>query len=177
VASPNLPTNIDSSYADSATDASAKLHQQYHDTIHALLNQFDVAAVPSDGQAWVYVAAAGLYRPLAVSGGGSVDLSAVPWIVSAATGGTGAYPARPATTRPVIFRGINAPTLDGSTSGGGGVVPGLDSWMSWSSAAPAGGGWQSGDGLTHTLYTRTAAQGAPPNTLGSDGDLAVVALS
>lgn len=41
MAGPALPVNIDSTYADSATDASVKLHQQYHDTIHSIVNQFD----------------------------------------------------------------------------------------------------------------------------------------
>ena len=35
---PNLPVNIDTSYADSLQDASFKTHQQHHDTVHALLN-------------------------------------------------------------------------------------------------------------------------------------------
>jgi hypothetical protein len=38
---PNLPVNIDSTYADSGTDASVKLHQQYHDTIHGVVKEFD----------------------------------------------------------------------------------------------------------------------------------------
>jgi hypothetical protein len=33
-----LPTNVDSTYADSGTDASVALHQQHHDTIHAVTN-------------------------------------------------------------------------------------------------------------------------------------------
>ena len=39
---PTLPVNIDTTYADSATDASVPLHQSYHDTLHALTN---IAAV------------------------------------------------------------------------------------------------------------------------------------
>lgn len=33
-----LPVNVDSTYADSGTDASVALHQQHHDTIHAAVN-------------------------------------------------------------------------------------------------------------------------------------------
>lgn len=39
-----LPVNVDSTYADSGTDASVALHQQHHDTIHKTIN-----ALP-DGQ-------------------------------------------------------------------------------------------------------------------------------
>lgn len=35
----------------------------------------------------------------------------------------------------------------------------------------------SADGVAFTFHKRTAAQGTPPNTLGSDGDVAVVASS
>lgn len=34
-----LPTNLDATYADSGTDATVKLHQQYHDAIHAKVNK------------------------------------------------------------------------------------------------------------------------------------------
>lgn len=40
---PGLPTNLDATYADDGTDASVKAHQQYHDAIHALVNEFDTA--------------------------------------------------------------------------------------------------------------------------------------
>lgn len=33
-----LPVNIDTVYADDGADASVKLHQQHHDTIHAAIN-------------------------------------------------------------------------------------------------------------------------------------------
>lgn len=39
--SPNLPINVDTTYADDAGDASVKLHQQHHDSIHTIINQFD----------------------------------------------------------------------------------------------------------------------------------------
>lgn len=45
-----LPTNIDSTYADSGTDASVALHQQHHDTIHGALNGA-VTAVATAGTA------------------------------------------------------------------------------------------------------------------------------
>lgn len=41
---------------------------------------------------------------------------------------TGLYAPRPATGRPVYFRGSVAPPLDGTTAGGAGAVPGLDGW-------------------------------------------------
>ena len=34
----SLPVNVDTTYPDSGTDASVKVHQQHHDTIHATLN-------------------------------------------------------------------------------------------------------------------------------------------
>ena len=48
MAGPAFPTNVDSTYGDGAT-ADVKLHQQYHDTIHTMLNKHDKdAAVPAD---------------------------------------------------------------------------------------------------------------------------------
>jgi hypothetical protein len=38
---PGLPTNIDTSYADSVSDTSVQLHQQHHDTIGRMLNRFE----------------------------------------------------------------------------------------------------------------------------------------
>ena len=43
MAGPGLPVNIDTTYADSGTDASVKLHQQHHDAIGGIVNDFDVA--------------------------------------------------------------------------------------------------------------------------------------
>lgn len=34
-----LPVNVDSTYADSGTDASVALHQQHHDSIHSAVNK------------------------------------------------------------------------------------------------------------------------------------------
>ena len=43
----------------------------------------------------------------------------------------GAYPARPATARPIIFTDPAVrPPATGSTAGGGGMVPALDMWLS-----------------------------------------------
>lgn len=43
----------------------------------------------------------------------------------------GAYPARPATARPVVFIDpLVRPLPTGSAAGGGGMVPGLDLWLS-----------------------------------------------
>jgi hypothetical protein len=39
-----LPTNIDSTYADDASDPSQKLHQQYHDSLHTLYNTYEGTA-------------------------------------------------------------------------------------------------------------------------------------
>ena len=43
---PNLPVNIDTSYADDAADASRKIHQQHHDELHGYVNAHDGAADP-----------------------------------------------------------------------------------------------------------------------------------
>lgn len=48
----DLPVNIDTSYADSGTDATVKTHQQHHDAVHALYNNLagatpNAAAVPA----------------------------------------------------------------------------------------------------------------------------------
>lgn len=40
-----LPVNVDSTYADSGTDASVALHQQHHDTIHAAVNTLDATTI------------------------------------------------------------------------------------------------------------------------------------
>lgn len=53
MASKNLPTNIDATYTDDTTDATVKLHQQYHDALHAVVNLFDYDALAA--------AAAGYY--------------------------------------------------------------------------------------------------------------------
>lgn len=42
-----LPTNIDATYADSATDPTVKNHQQYHDTLHTFFNTWETTA-PAD---------------------------------------------------------------------------------------------------------------------------------
>lgn len=44
-AAPNLPVNIDTTYADSGTDASVKTHQQHHDTLHAVVNSIYLANI------------------------------------------------------------------------------------------------------------------------------------
>lgn len=50
-----LPTNVDSTYADSGTDASVAAHQQHHDTIHAAVN---AAAGGATGQVWAKTSSA-----------------------------------------------------------------------------------------------------------------------
>ena len=42
MARPNLPINIDTTYGDSAADASIRAHQLHHDAIHAVVNDFDM---------------------------------------------------------------------------------------------------------------------------------------
>lgn len=43
----------------------------------------------------------------------------------------GAYPPRPATARPIIFTDpLVRPPATGSVTGGGGMVPALDMWLS-----------------------------------------------
>lgn len=44
---------------------------------------------------------------------------------------SGAPPARPATVRPVHFVGPTPPAGTGTTAGGPGMVPELDSWFWW----------------------------------------------
>lgn len=49
MAGPGLPVNIDTTYADSGTDASVKTHQQHHDLLHTVVNDFDVASAGTAG--------------------------------------------------------------------------------------------------------------------------------
>lgn len=49
MASPHLPVSIDTTYADSNTDASVKVHQQHHDLIHTVVNVFDTANLAQSG--------------------------------------------------------------------------------------------------------------------------------
>ena len=60
MAGPNLPVNIDTTYSD-AGDASVKLHQQYHDTVHAYVNKLDttVLSTTNDGYVLTYDNVAG----------------------------------------------------------------------------------------------------------------------
>lgn len=64
MAGPNLPVNVDTTYADSGTDPSVKLHQQHHDAIHAAVNKISTTA-PQNGQ--VPVATNGVYEPSTIS--------------------------------------------------------------------------------------------------------------
>lgn len=61
MAGPNLPINVDTTYADSTADASVKTHQQHHDSIHTIINRFDLTpptvgqtVIASAGASWVY---------------------------------------------------------------------------------------------------------------------------
>jgi hypothetical protein len=71
-----LPVNVDSTYADSGSDPSVKLHQQYHDSIHKVVNWFDKDAIPAGGNVLTWDAASGLYKPQAPAVGGT------PWGVT-----------------------------------------------------------------------------------------------
>lgn len=53
------------------------------------------------------------------------DVGAIGYCIE--SGGT--YPARPASTAPVLFLGADAPSSGGSTAGGSGAVNGLDIWF------------------------------------------------
>jgi hypothetical protein len=77
MAGPGLPVTVDSTWADSATDASVKQHQQHHDALHAFANRYDVDAVPSGGQVPTFDATSGLYKPATPAGGGGPTFMAV----------------------------------------------------------------------------------------------------
>lgn len=70
-----LPTNLDVTYADDGTDASVKAHQQYHDTIHGFVDQFDTAT-RSDRNVFVYDSASGLFVPRGLT---SADVGITTW--------------------------------------------------------------------------------------------------
>lgn len=55
MAGPGLPVNIDTTYADSGTDPSVKIHQQNHDTGHTYLDKFDSTILTGvNGQTLAY---------------------------------------------------------------------------------------------------------------------------
>jgi len=49
MAGPGLPVNIDTTYADSGTDPSVKIHQQNTDAVHNVVNDFDIANTGAAG--------------------------------------------------------------------------------------------------------------------------------
>lgn len=61
---PGLPVNLDSTYADDGADATVKLHQQYHDTVHGFVNEFDTATRAALNL-WVRNTANTLFEPVA----------------------------------------------------------------------------------------------------------------
>lgn len=67
MAGPNLPVNVDTTYADSGADASVKVHQQHHDALHTNANRFDKDVAPTDGQALIWSASLGLWVPTTLS--------------------------------------------------------------------------------------------------------------
>lgn len=179
------------------TGMSASDHIVHHTALHRFLDMWDVDAIPGAAQVIAWDASANLFRPVTLSSSGSTDLTGTALIVSADTGGTGAYPARPTTPRPIVFRGTTPPATNGSTAGGGGMVLGLDEWRYWSgSTADAGntvrvdaaqsgltalqkaqGRANLGIGLT-IVAVRTAAQGVPSDAdaLSTYGEGSVFAV-
>lgn len=67
----NLPTNLDATYGDSTDDATVKLHQQFHDAVHRVVNLFDKDTPPTDGQVLVWDSATNLWIPTTLSLGGT----------------------------------------------------------------------------------------------------------
>jgi hypothetical protein len=66
MAGPGLSVTNDTTYADSGTDASVKIHQQNHDAIGGIVNKFDVAlgtATSGDSLVWDGT----VYAPLALA--------------------------------------------------------------------------------------------------------------
>jgi hypothetical protein len=59
----NLPTNIDTTYADDPAKPEIKLHQQYHDTIHKVVDYFTIDAAPTNGQVPMWDGTLGAYLP------------------------------------------------------------------------------------------------------------------
>lgn len=105
------------------------------------IEMFDLVQTTADAVAAAQSAAAAAQAAASGGGGGGVSVSALedylastntPEELYATSGGTGPYPPRPATLRPVHFFGANTPTADGSTSGGGGMVANKDQWIQWS---------------------------------------------
>ncbi len=81
---PNLPVNVDATYADSGTDPSIKLHQGHHDTLHSYVNKLDTTFLsPSDGQVPVYDSGTGTYKPGGVSGGSNATTDRILYVSKA----------------------------------------------------------------------------------------------
>lgn len=80
MAGPGLTTNVDSTYVDNAQDASVKVHQQDHDKIANLLNIFDIGVAPTDGKAYIYNAASGLYKLATPSGAAGAAGTSFLWL-------------------------------------------------------------------------------------------------
>ena len=123
MAGPNLPVNIDSTYADDGGDASVKTHQQHHDTIHTAVNKISTS-IPSDGQ--VAKASSGVYEPANLEvadlsdhdssehGYSVLDSRVGLVIVETSTGvWSGDAPSRTGGEYPITFIGATDPT-DGS---------------------------------------------------------------
>jgi hypothetical protein len=67
--------SVDTTYADSGTDPTVKLHQQHHDVLHAFANKFDTAT-PSNGNTLVWNSTTQLWVPGTT--GGTPDHGTLP---------------------------------------------------------------------------------------------------
>lgn len=112
----SLPTNIDATYADSGSDASVKLHQQYHDTVHGLLNTGRGLPTTIQSKTATYTAVTGEFVLADVSGGAftvtlpaSPDLGALVAVEKTDTGANLVTVAA-ASTGTITYRGASAGT-------------------------------------------------------------------
>ena len=108
MAVPGLPANIDTTYADSGTDLSVKVHQQHHDLVHAYVNsESGVTRTPEQYGA--------------VGDGTTDDTSALNSVIAASSAGDTIFIAGGKTYRHVSVITINVP---GVTLQGKGVLLG-----------------------------------------------------
>jgi hypothetical protein len=112
MAGPSLPVNIDTTYADSGTDASQKIHQQHHDTAHAYVNLLDTTALSThnDGDVLEWDATSGSAKWVAPTAPGSSSIFSMVVPLSSFTGADDSAKFRNAIStfpgsgnRPIIF--------------------------------------------------------------------------
>jgi hypothetical protein len=74
MAGPGLPVNIDTTYADSGTDPSVKIHQQNSDTTHTYINKHDTSFLTGTSGQFLAYNGSGLVAPIAApTGSGNPD--------------------------------------------------------------------------------------------------------